>query len=110
MHWEKKGDRKWRVAIKHPDNNDKFLSIINIENAAVATSGDYERFFKSCEGDRIFHIFDATTGKNPYYHRSVSVIADTVEHADGLATAFFLMSKDEVAKKMSGASNPCSAI
>ncbi|PLX69900.1 MAG: FAD:protein FMN transferase [Denitrovibrio sp.] len=95
----KKGDRKWRVAIKHPDFHDKFLSIIDIENIALATSGDYERFFKTDEGERIFHIFDSTTGKNPQYHRSVSVIADTVEEADGLATSFFLMPIDEIAKK-----------
>lgn len=94
-----KGDRKWRVAIKHPDEEEKFISIISLENTAVATSGDYERFFMTKDGRRVFHIFDATTGKNPPYYRSVSVIANDTETADGLATAFFLLPPDIVEKK-----------
>jgi len=94
-----KGDRKWRVAVKLPESDERFLSILELENMALATSGDYERFFIAPDGQKIFHIFDAKTGKNPEYYSSVSVIADTVEQADGLATAFFLLPPDEVAEK-----------
>jgi len=92
----KKGSRKWHVAIKHPDHNDKFLSVVDIENTALATSGDYERFFTAPDGHRIFHIFDVSTGKNPTFYRSVSVIAETTEQADGLATAYFLLPIEDV--------------
>jgi len=92
----KKGDRKWRVAIKHPEIKDEFISIVNLADIALATSGDYERFFETEDGKRIFHIFDATTGRNPEFYRSVSVIADTTEKADGLATVFFLLPKEEI--------------
>lgn len=95
----KRPDRKWRVAIQDPRNNRDYISIINLEDMAVATSGDYERYFKAPDGKRIFHIFDATTGRNPDYYRSVSVIADTTEIADGLSTAYFLINPDEVAAK-----------
>jgi thiamine biosynthesis lipoprotein len=93
-----KGDRKWRVAIKHPDTNDEFLSIINISDTALATSGDYERFFEQ-NGQRYIHIFDANTGKNPKYYRSVSVIAEDTETADAMATVFFLLPPRLVEKK-----------
>lgn len=95
----KKGKRKWRVAVKHPDKKDEFLSIANLENTAMATSGDYERYFETEDGRRIFHIFDASTGKNPGYYRSVSVIAPDTETADGLATVFFLLPPQDVEKQ-----------
>lgn len=92
-------DRKWRVAIQHPRKSRDYISIINLENMAVATSGDYERYFKAPDGRVIFHIFDATTGRNPDFYHSVSVIADTTEFADGLSTAFFLLTPDEIKAK-----------
>lgn len=94
-----KDSRKWRVAVKHPDKKDEFISIVNLEDTALATSGDYERYFETEDGKRIFHIFDALTGKNPSYYRSVSVIADTAQKADGLSTAFFLLPKAELEKQ-----------
>lgn len=92
-------DRKWRVAIQHPLNTRDHISVINLENMAVATSGDYERFFTAPDGRKIYHIFDATTGGNPPYYHSVSVIAGTTEQADGLATAYFLLNRKEVGAK-----------
>lgn len=91
-----KGSRPWRIAIKHPDSDEKVLSVVNLQDKALATSGDYERYFETEDGKRIFHIFDTTTGKNPTYYSSVSVIADKTIKADGLATAFFLLAPEEI--------------
>jgi len=91
----KKSKRRWRVAIKHPDEEGKFLSIVNLEDIALATSGDYERFFEK-DGKRIHHILDAKTGKNSGYYNSVSVIAKSAELADGLATVYFLIPENDV--------------
>ncbi|ADD67967.1 ApbE family lipoprotein [Denitrovibrio acetiphilus DSM 12809] len=91
-----KGARKWRVAIKHPETSEEMLSIVNLRNKALATSGDYERFFQADDGTMIFHIFDATTGKNPLFYSSVSVIADDTVTADGLATVFFLLPPEDI--------------
>jgi thiamine biosynthesis lipoprotein len=93
-----KDNHPWRVAIRHPKGSDSFISIVNLTDKAIATSGDYERFF-TLNGIRYHHIIDATTARNPEYYHSVSVIADTVMEADGLATAFFLLPSDEVEKK-----------
>lgn len=102
----KRPDRDWRVAIQDPKNNRDYISIVNLENMAVATSGDYERFFKAQDGRTIFHIFDATTGQNPEYYHSVSVIASTTEEADGLSTAFFLINPAEVRAKCNKLKTP----
>jgi len=101
-----KGDRKWRVAVKHPDKTDEFISIVHLEDKALATSGDYERFFETKNGKRIYHIFDATTGKNPEFYRSVSVIADTTEKADALATIFFLLPETDIKIRCSKLKTP----
>jgi len=101
-----KGSRPWRVAIKHPDSDEKVLSVINLANRAVATSGDYERFFETPDGKKIFHIFDTTTAKNPTFYSSVSVIADKAVKADGLATAFFLLPPDDIEKRCQSMNTP----
>lgn len=102
----KKGDRKWRIAIKHPDGDDKVLGVVNLEDRALATSGDYERFFETEDGKRIFHIFDTTTGRNPEYYSSVSVIADRAVKADGLATAFFLLPPEDIETRCQSMNTP----
>ena len=64
---------------------------------AVATSGDYERFFMK-NGIRYNHIFDMSTMEPANLYRSVSVIADNCETADGLSTVFFLLPENEAAE------------
>ena len=47
------GDRRgrpWIVGIRHPDDRNKVIARIPLEDAAISTSGDYERFFD--EGGR----------------------------------------------------------
>ncbi|UOD34246.1 FAD:protein FMN transferase [Deferribacteraceae bacterium V6Fe1] len=90
-----KNGKKWKIAIKHPEGESKFLSVIGLSNKAVATSGNYERYFEK-DGKRYIHIFDAITGKNANNYQSISVIAEKVEKADGLATVFFLLPVDEI--------------
>lgn len=90
-----KKKRKWHIAIKNPDNKKKFLSIIALENKAVVTSGNYERYFEK-NGQRYTHIFNAVTLKSANNYKSVSVIADTVERSDGLATVYYLMDIDKI--------------
>ena len=93
-----KNGRKWKIAIQHPSSKEKYLSIVNLENSALATSGNYERFFEK-NVKRIIHIFDGKTGKTANNYQSVSVIADTTEMADGLATVYFLSTVDEIKKQ-----------
>ena len=90
-----KNGKPWKIAIRHPDESQHILSVIGLMNMAVATSGNYERFFEY-QGRRYIHIFDAKTGDNANNYKSVSVIAKNAEVADGFATLFFLMSISEI--------------
>lgn len=92
-----KNGKPWKIAIKHPEENQSVLSIIGLKDMAVATSGNYERFFEY-EGERYIHIFDAKTGGNANNYKSISVIAKDTQTADGFATVFFLMSISEITK------------
>jgi thiamine biosynthesis lipoprotein len=83
-------DRPWVVGIRHPDDRGRVIARIPIEDAAISTSGDYERFFDE-DGVRYHHIIDPRTGKSPRGVRSVTVIAPTSTLAEGLTKSVFIM-------------------
>jgi thiamine biosynthesis lipoprotein len=56
----KKGKRLWRVGVRNPREND-ILGYLEVEDLAVISSGDYERFFIK-EERRYHHIFNPKTG------------------------------------------------
>ncbi len=74
--------RPWTVGVWDPHAPGSFPDVIHLTDAAVATSGKYER------GD---HIVDGSTGRSPNHHMSVSVLAPTAMAADALATALFVL-------------------
>lgn len=84
--------RPWRVGIERPDELARSLhSTIELDDAALATSGDYRNFFEA-DGVRYSHTIDPTTGR-PVTHplASVTVIADDCMTADALATALMVL-------------------
>jgi thiamine biosynthesis lipoprotein len=79
----------WTVAVQDPSKQGRFPDRIRVRDAAVATSGGYERCFDA-EGT-IHHIVDCDTGRSPSRSASVTVLAPTAMTADALATAAFVM-------------------
>jgi thiamine biosynthesis lipoprotein len=71
------------------------MKVVRLENAALATSGDYRNYVADEKGLR-HHILDPRTGR-PASHTlaSVSVITDDCMTADALATAFFVTGTEE---------------
>ncbi len=86
--------RPWRVGIQDPRREDELLADLPLTDRAVATSGDYERFY-IFEGIRYHHILDPRTGRPARGCRSVTVIAPTAMEADALATAGFVLGPEE---------------
>jgi thiamine biosynthesis lipoprotein len=82
----------WRIGIESPQEGASAIQrLLPIENAALATSGDYRNFFES-EGVRYSHTIDPRTGMPVRHHlASVSVIDPLCVRADGYATALMVM-------------------
>ena len=85
------GRSAWRIGVKHPRpaGND-LIAVLETPEAAVATSGDYERCFFH-DGKRYHHILDPATGYPAGGCVSVTVVAPTAMLADACATAVFVL-------------------
>ncbi|MBU1702568.1 MAG: FAD:protein FMN transferase [Candidatus Eisenbacteria bacterium] len=89
-----RGDRKWRVGIRNPRGEiDDYFATMEVSDASVSTSGDYERFF-ILDGIRYHHILDPRTGRPARGLRSATVISSDATLADALSTAFMVMGVD----------------
>ncbi|MGH6611839.1 MAG: FAD:protein FMN transferase, partial [Burkholderiaceae bacterium] len=87
------GDRfgqPWVVGIRHPDRKDEVIARIPLEDAAVSTSGDYERYFDE-NGVRYHHIIDPHTGRSASKVRSATLIGPTATRTDGLSKTAFVL-------------------
>ncbi len=83
--------RPWRIGIRDPrGERDDFFATIELRDASLATSGDYERYFE-IEGVRYHHILDPRTGWPARGVRSVTVLSPDATLADALATALMVL-------------------
>lgn len=89
----------WWVELERPPPkglaaNDAEKTVVALHDLAVATSGDYRRFFDH-DGRRYAHTLDPATGA-PTTHATVSVtvLAKDCMSADAWATALTVMSPD----------------
>ena len=80
----------WVVGIQDPRDKSKIMARMRVTDGAVATSGDYERYFMK-NGVRYHHILDPRTGFPSTRCRSVTVLCDELIWADSLATAVFVL-------------------
>jgi len=87
------GDKRgkpWLVAIKHPRQDDKYAAQLPLENSAISTSGDYERYFIE-DGVRYHHILDPKTGQSATGLLSVTVTGADTTQTDALSTTLFVL-------------------
>ncbi|HEY5125253.1 MAG TPA: FAD:protein FMN transferase [Ignavibacteria bacterium] len=89
----KSKDLKWKVAIKHPRDNEKLAATVELENTGVLTSGDYERY-RIINGIRYHHIFNPKTGFPAMESQSASVINYNCEEGVVLSKIYFILGKN----------------
>lgn len=85
----------WGVGIQNPDqsivgSSDNLLDVLYLSDAAVVSSGDYQRFYV-VEDQVIHHIIDPVTLMPATYYRAVTVVAKDSGVADFLSTELFLL-------------------
>jgi thiamine biosynthesis lipoprotein len=89
----------WRIGVERPSQSSSSFNgihlILNIENLAVSTSGDYRKF-SVIGGKRRSHIIDPRSGR-PVDNRvaSVTVVSDSCMRSDVLSTALMVMGDSE---------------
>ncbi len=86
--------KNWQIGIDQPldENLDRELShIIGLSNAAMATSGNYRKYYE-IDGVKYAHTIDPKTGF-PVQHSllSASIVAEDCMSADAYATACMVM-------------------
>ena len=87
--------KTWRIGIDKPnreiDDNNRFQTVIELPNKALATSGNYRNFYIE-NGEKYSHSIDPKTGY-PVKHKllSVTVVTEDCMLADAYATAFMVM-------------------
>lgn len=86
----KPGGARWTVGVRHPRQAEALVAELPVEDAAVVSSGDYERFFE-LGGRRYHHILDLRTGLPAERSVAVTVRAPDATLADALATAIFVL-------------------
>jgi thiamine biosynthesis lipoprotein len=80
----------WRVAIRHPRRQGAVIGTVEVVDGAVATSGDYERFFEA-DGRRYCHLLDPRSGRPVSHWQSASVAAPLAILAGTYATIAMLL-------------------
>jgi thiamine biosynthesis lipoprotein len=91
------GKESQQVLISSPEDESKPIAVLALRDKAVATSGNYRRFFE-INGRQYSHILDPRSARPVDHSTSVSVIADTAAAADAAATALSVMSVDDALK------------
>jgi thiamine biosynthesis lipoprotein ApbE len=91
----------WKIGIQHPRERDHLLGHLELRDCAVATSGDYERFF-TVNGKRYSHILDPRTGWPVEGMVSVTVVAPDATQADALSTSVFVLGEEKGGELLEG--------
>lgn len=84
-----KRGRPWIVGVRDPRKEGAMVAMIPLIDAAISTSGDYERYFDA-DGVRHHHILNPTTGRSAEGIRSVTIIGPDATTTEGLSKTVFI--------------------
>lgn len=91
------GDRlgqPWVIGVRDPNDENAVTVRLPLEDEAISTSGDYERFFIE-DGTRYHHIIQPATGAPAAEVRSTTVVGPDAVMTDALSTSVFVMGVDQ---------------
>lgn len=86
---------QWTVAVIDPNDTGSYVGLLSIGQAAVVTSGGYQRYFEE-DGVTYIHILNPETGcpvDNDLL--SLTVVTEDGTRADALSTALFVLGSQE---------------
>jgi thiamine biosynthesis lipoprotein len=86
--------KPWRIGVQHPREHDKTLTVLDLSDKYISTSGDYERFVIK-EKKRYHHIIDPRTGKPSKGTISATLIGNKGAFIDPLTKVPFILGPEE---------------
>ena len=91
----------WNIGVRDPSSPYGVPALVlSVHDTSVITSGGYERF-KTVNGKRYSHFFDAKTGESVQNDLlSVTIVSPDGSLADGLATAFMASGYEKAVSMM----------
>ena len=101
----------WRVGVDNPFEGNQSpgehqISVVKMDRRALATSGNYRRYYTDSEGNKIVHTINPKSGKGVVSTLlSATVLAPRCVEADAMATMFMAMGTEraiELAKSLEG--------
>lgn len=87
--------RPWRIGVRNP-RGDGVVTVVEVSNRAVVTSGDYERFFFGPDSTRYCHIIDPRTGRPALGTASATVVTDDPLSAQAWSKAVFIFGPSQM--------------
>lgn len=93
----KSSKESWVVGLQNPDSDyyGGYYATVDVDDAAVITSGGYQRFTVE-DGETYQHILDPSTGyPSDSDLLSASIISPDATAADALSTAVFVLGREE---------------
>jgi thiamine biosynthesis lipoprotein len=84
----------WRIGVQHPRDHDRTLTVLELSDKYICTSGDYERFVIKGK-KRYHHIIDPRTGRPSEGTISVTLIGDRGSLIDPLAKVPFILGAEK---------------
>lgn len=98
------GDRRgkpWVVGIRDPRNEGRVVTRLPLDDEAISTSGDYERYFEE-DGVRYHHILVPGTGRTARGVRSATVLGADATLTDALSTTVFVLGVERGMRLIAG--------
>ena len=95
----KKGNKKWKIGIEAPIENNptdiqSIQNVFSITDCAIATSGNYRKYFEE-DGQLYAHTINPHTGaQNRHTLLSATVLSSSCALSDALATYFMVVGLD----------------
>ena len=80
----------WRIAVKHPDDSQPPLQIVDLQDESLSVSGIGGKSFVDNEGNVQGHVIDPRTGRPTQAARVVAVICESATESDAWATALLV--------------------
>jgi thiamine biosynthesis lipoprotein len=87
------GDRRgrpWTIGVRDPRRAGQVVAVLPLEDVAVSTSGDYERYFET-DGVRHHHLIDPRSGRSPSSVRSVTIVAGDGLTSEAMSKTVFVL-------------------